>query len=127
MANTLGPSPGAIKHPDHRLDISEHDGRWRVTLNGSRVADSEATLVLNEANYQPIIYFPIQDVRTEQLIESSSHTTCPFKGKAHYFAADIEGELQDVAWFYPAVYDGVAAIEGYVAFYTDRVELSSAE
>ncbi len=127
MGNTLGPSPGATKHPNHRIDISENDGRWTVTVNGARVADSDATLVLNETNYKQVIYFPRQDVRTEQLIESASHTTCPFKGDAHYFAADIEGETQDVAWFYPAVYDEVAAIEGYVAFYTDRVELSSAK
>ena len=127
MGNTLGPSPGATKHPDHRIDISENDGRWTVTVNGARVADSDATLVLNETNYKQVIYFPKQDVRTEQLIESDSYTTCPFKGDAHYFAADVKGETQDVAWFYPTVYDEVAAIEGYVAFYSDRVELSSAK
>ena len=127
MANTLGPSPGAIKHPDYRLDISSNNGRWTVVVNGSQIADSDATLVLKEANYKQVIYFPIQDVRTQQLLESSSRTTCPFKGDARYLAADISGEIQDVAWFYPAVYDEVAAIEGYVAFYTDRVELSSAE
>ncbi len=125
MANTLGPSPGGIKHPDHLLDISEYEGHWTVTVNGSQVADSAATLVLHEANYKPVIYFPRQDVRTEQLIESDSHTTCPFKGEARYFAADIEGKTQDVAWFYPVVYDEFVALEGYVAFYTDRVELSA--
>ena len=74
MGNTLGPSPGATKHPDHRIDISENDGRWTVTVNGARVADSDATLVLNETNYKQVIYFPKQDVRTEQLIESDSYT-----------------------------------------------------
>ena len=127
MSKTLGPSPGAGRHPEHQIRVVANAGRWTVTVNGTRVADSEATLVLNESNYEQVIYFPRSDVRTEQLIESSSHTTCPFKGDAHYFAADIEGETKDVAWFYPAVYDEVAAIEGYVAFYTDRVELSSAE
>ncbi len=127
MSKTLGPSPGAARHPEHQIRVVANAGRWRVTVNGTRVADSEATLVLNESNYERVIYFPRSDVRTEQLIESDSQTTCPFKGDAQYFAADIEGETKDVAWFYPAVYDEVAAIEGYVAFYTDRVELSSAE
>ncbi len=127
MSKTLGPSPGAARHPEHQIRVVANARRWTVTVNGTRVTDSEATLVLNESNYERVIYFPRHDDSSEQLIESSSRTTCPFKGDAHYFAADIEGETKDVAWFYPAVYDEVAAIEGYVAFYTDRVELSSAE
>ena len=38
-----------------------------------------------------------------------------------------DGEQKDIAWFYPAVYDEVEAIAGYIAFYADRVEIESEE
>ena len=125
MSKTLGPSPGAQKYPDHTVRISTDDGHWTATVNGTRVAESRDALVVDETGYERVIYFPGRDVRTELFDESDSRTTCPFKGEAHYFAADVGGKKEDIAWFYPAVYDEVATIAGYVAFYTDRVTLRS--
>ncbi len=125
MSKTLGPSPGSLKYPDHTVSISADDGLWTATVNGTRVAESRDALVVDETGYEQVIYFPGRDVRTELFDESDSRTTCPFKGEAHYFAADVGGMKEDIAWFYPAVYDEVAAIAGYVAFYTDRVTLRS--
>ena len=127
MSNTLGPSPGTLKYPDHTVGISTDDGRWAATINDRRVADSRDALVVDETGYEQVIYFPRQDDRTELFDESDSRTTCPFKGEAHYFAADVDGKTQDIAWFYPSVYNEVAAIAGYVAFYTDRVSVARAE
>ena len=45
MSKTLGPSPGAARHPEHQIRVVANAGRWTVTVNGTRVADSEATLV----------------------------------------------------------------------------------
>ena len=62
--NTLGPSPGAERAPDHRVEISQAPDRRKVAVDG-----------------------------------------------------------EDVAWYYPAVYDEVAPIAGYVAFYPRRTEI----
>lgn len=120
---TLGPSAAAKKHPDHRIDISNATGSFEVIVNGETIASTDRALALDEANYDRVIYFPPDDVRTELLQSSDSRTTCPFKGEARYYAAEIEGGNTDVAWFYPEVYDEVAPIAGYIAFYADRVEL----
>ena len=125
MSKSLGPSPGAVRHPQHEIQIAASTDLWTAELNGNRLAASRATLSLNETGYPQQIYFPRQDVRTELLAESDSRTTCPFKGQALYLAAEIDGKTEDVAWFYPDVYDEVAEIADYIAFYADRVTLRS--
>jgi uncharacterized protein (DUF427 family) len=127
MNKTLGPSPGALKYPHHSVAISEDDGHWTVTVNGTQVADSRSTLAVDETDYERVNYFPVSDVKTELLEESLSRSTCPFKGEAHYLAVEIDGKTQDIGWFYPSVYDEVAPIAGYVAFYADRVTVAPAD
>ena len=123
MGKSLGPSPGVVRYSEHQLNISGNPGRWSARVNGVVVADSHKTLVLDETNYGRVVYFPPQDVMTGQLTASDSSTTCPFKGEAKYFAAEIDGKTRDVAWHYPAVYDEVSEIEGHIAFYADRVDV----
>ena len=94
-------------------------------INGAPVADSCNTIAVEETGHDLVLYFPPKDVVTDRLLESDNRTTCPFKGEAHYFAAMVDGKKQDVAWFYPVVYDEVAAIAGYIAFYADRVSVNA--
>jgi len=117
--STLGPSPGAERAPDHRIEITDAPGRWKVAVDGMRVADSTGVLALDETGYDRALYFPPEDVATEKLAASDTRTTCPFKGEARYYARDGE----DVAWTYPAVYDEVAPIAGYIAFYPRHAEI----
>lgn len=120
---TLGPSPGARRAPDHRILIEQDTGHWTVTIDGIGIADSMKALAVDETGYERVIYFPPADVRTDRLSESETRTTCPFKGEAHYYAAGPGEERCDVAWYYPSVYDEVAPIAGYIAFYRDRVNI----
>jgi len=76
-------------------------------------------LALDETGYDRALYFPPEDVDTHKLAASDTRTTCPFKGEARYYAVDGE----DVAWTYRAVYDEVAPIAGYVAFYPGRADI----
>ena len=71
-----------------------------------------------------MLYFPPSDVRIELLRRSEKHTTCPFKGEASYYGQLTDGEDRELAWFYPRVYDEVAPIAGYIAFYREFVELN---
>lgn len=127
MNATLGPSPGAARYPEHKVDIQSSNKRWRVLLDGRTLAESNRVLLLNESGYEPVTYFPPQDVSIESMLQSDAQTTCPFKGRADYLAANIDGKQKDVAWVYPAVYDEVEAIAGYIAFYADRVAVGSVE
>ncbi|KAK4688640.1 hypothetical protein P7C73_g1492, partial [Tremellales sp. Uapishka_1] len=54
--------------------------------------------------------------------ESSTHTTCPWKGVASYFNYDDDGKIiKDIAWFYPTPKKGAEEVEGRVAFYVGKV------
>jgi len=127
MSTSLGPSPGAARYPEHKVNIQPSDKCWRVSLDGSTVAQSNRALLLIENGYEPVIYFRPQDVRSETMLQSDSKTTCPFKGQADYFATEIDGKKKDIAWVYPAVYEEVESIAGYIAFYADRVEVKSVD
>ena len=94
-------------------------------LGDCEVARSDRALLLSEAGYSPVVYFPPDDVRTEALSSSDTQTHCPFKGDASYWAAEIDGELTDVGWYYPQTFDEVSEIAGYIAFYKDRVVVVS--
>lgn len=120
---TLGPSPGAGRNPEHRITIAEAHGRWTVAVDGVRVADSRRVLALDEEGYERVLYFPSEDVAVAELAASETRTRCPFKGEARYYSMAGEGGRQDVAWYYPAVYDEVAPIAGRVAFYADRAHI----
>ena len=85
------------------------------------LAESGRALILEETGYGAVVYFPLDDVRAEALISSDSATVCPFKGRAEYFRLAADPDGPDVAWTYPSTYDEVIQIEGFVAFYADRI------
>ncbi len=100
------------------------DSRWQVHSGDELLADSTATLIVDESGYAPAVYFPRADVRVEQLAGSDSKTTCPFKGEAAYWRLASTGDSRDIAWSYPDTYDEVTDIAGFIAFYADRVTIS---
>ncbi|KAJ7164648.1 DUF427-domain-containing protein [Mycena crocata] len=89
----------------------------KVTLNGTVLADSDSTVVV-ENNH----YFPPASVKTEFFSDSNTSTVCPWKGTAAYYNANVDGKsVPDIAWYYPATYEKAKNIEGYVAFYKNKV------
>ena len=121
MKGGLGPSAAAKNSQHHSIVITRTDDTWVAMLGELEVARSNRALVLSEAGYSPVVYFPPDDVRTELLVPSDTQTHCPFKGDASYWAADINGEPTDIGWFYPRTFDEVGEISGYIAFYKGRV------
>ena len=123
MTTAKGPAPGFVNHPQHLVQISQSDHRWIVRVGGTVVASSRRALVLKESGYEPVVYFPSDDVVADWLTPIDRLTTCPFKGEAHYFA-DRDAETDEpVAWTYPSVYDEVSDIAGHIAFYSERAEV----
>ena len=127
MTGGLGPSAAARRNPGHTIAISHAAETWVATLGDLEIARSDQALLLSEAGYSPVVYFPPEDVRTESLLPSNTSTHCPFKGDASYWAAEVDGTPTDVGWYYPATFDEVSAIAGYVAFYKGRVFVRASE
>ena len=70
-------------------------------------------------------YLPREDVRTDLLRPTDLHTTCPFKGEASYWSAEVGGEVyNDLVWSYETPIPQAAQIAGLMCFYPDRVELT---
>lgn len=93
----------------------------RATWNGTVIAESDATVVV-EGNH----YFPIADVRREHLQPSRRQTVCPWKGVASYYDVVVGDRVnRDAAWFYPDPKPAAQRVEGRVAFWHGvRVERS---
>jgi len=110
--------------PDHPITIEPAANRWRALVAGHVIADSADALILREADYPPRVYFPRQDVAMEYMTRTQKQTHCPYKGDASYYTLFIDGEfLEDVVWSYEAPFPAMAAIEGRLSFYPDRVEV----
>lgn len=81
--------------------------------NGTVIAESDATIVV-EGNH----YFPQESLRREHFRESSTHTTCSWKGVASYYDVVVGDAVnKDAAWFYPETKDAAKNIKNYVAFW----------
>ncbi len=127
MNTVTGPAPGFRRHPEHRITIINAHAEWSVSQGRTVFANSEHARVLKETGYRDVVYFPAVDVRFETLTQSSSETSCPFKGRAAYFRSAADSNESDIAWTYSSTYDEVKQIEGFIAFYTDRVDIKENE
>jgi uncharacterized protein (DUF427 family) len=96
-----------------------------VRAGGQLIAETDHALTLQEADYQPVQYIPLEAVEEAVLRPTDHETYCRFKGEASYYTVTTPAsDLENVIWTYNEPYDAVAEIAGHVAFYADRVELS---
>ncbi|OEJ94298.1 DUF427 domain-containing protein [Streptomyces thermolilacinus] len=100
----------------HRITIEPADGPVRVVRDGEQVARSSRALALRETGCPVRLYIPPEDVRTDLLEPSDTHTYCPFKGTASYWS--LPGR-PDAVWAYLDPKPEVAAIKGHFCFYGD--------
>jgi uncharacterized protein (DUF427 family) len=91
------------------------------------VAKTDRALALREASYPVVLYIPLADVDQGLLGASEHHTYCPFKGEASYYdiVGDVTGDGAGAIWYYPEPFRAVEAIREHVAFYADRVTITS--
>lgn len=113
-----------IPGPDHPITITPAGRRWRARYQGHVIADSGDALVLQEASYPPVIYFPREDVSMAFLARTAHATHCPYKGDAAYYTLQMDGHFAENAiWTYEEPYPAMAEIAGRLAFYTNKVEV----
>lgn len=117
-----------IPGPDHPITIKAAATRWRARFAGHVIADSAEALVLQEASYPQVIYFPRADVSMEYLARTDHSTHCPYKGDAAYYTLDMDGQIaENAVWTYETPFPAMGEISGYVAFYPDKVEIYSVD
>lgn len=117
------PSPGFAKHPGYRVHIEQSPRRIRVEWGGETIADSDAVLMVRESDHVPVYYFPPGDVRMDLLTPTEQSTYCPFKDKASYWSIKVAGKtVKDAVWSYQAPFQEVAELEGYLAFYWNKMD-----
>jgi uncharacterized protein (DUF427 family) len=99
---------------DHdRTRASARRSAVRAIWNGEVLAQSDDTVVV-EGNH----YFPAGSINAELFEDSSSHTTCGWKGEAFYKTVVAGGGRNpDAAWYYPDPKDAAAQIRGRYAFW----------
>jgi uncharacterized protein (DUF427 family) len=109
----------------HQITITPSDLHVEVALGGVQLAESDRPVLLDETGLPTRYYLPREDVHTELLRPTSSHTTCPFKGEASYWSAEVGGEVyEDLVWSYETPIPQAEGITGLMSFYPERVELT---
>jgi uncharacterized protein (DUF427 family) len=113
-----------VPGPDHPITISGHAGRMQALFSGHVIADSGDVLILKEANYKPVAYFPRADVEMSLLARTKLDTYCPYKGHAAYFTLAMDGHIAESAvWTYEDPHPAMELIRDRVAFYPNFVEV----
>jgi uncharacterized protein (DUF427 family) len=92
--------------------VAVAQGMATATWNGTVIAQSDDTVVV-EGNH----YFPVDSVTPGVLVDSDTHTICPWKGTASYWSVVVDGETNpDAAWHYPTPKAAAKQITDRVAF-----------
>ena len=81
--------------------------------NDTVIAHSDETVVVEGDHY-----FPKADVDTSMLEKSKTTSECRFKGTAHYYTIDMDGERNEAAaWYYPEPKPEAERIRDHIAFW----------
>jgi uncharacterized protein (DUF427 family) len=109
----------------HTITVTPAKVHVEVTLGGEKLAESDRPVLLDETGLPTRYYLPRDDVRTDLLKPTDTATTCPFKGQASYWSAEVGGEIhEDLVWSYENPIPQAEGISGLMCFYPDRVDLT---
>jgi uncharacterized protein (DUF427 family) len=109
----------------HTIKIIPAGRHIEVSAGGQKLAESDRAMRLDETGLPARYYIPREDVRTELPRPARRKTTCPFKGQASYWPAQVGDELyKDLAWSYETPIPAAQQIAGLMCFYDERVELA---
>ncbi len=112
------------KIPDYAVTHRLVEGTVTVTCQGTKLAESNHALLVQETRHGDVYYLPRGDVNMDLMTATELSTYCPFKGHASYWSfttADVQEE--NLMWSYEAPYPEVEALKDYVSFYTDRTDI----
>lgn len=112
----------------HFMQIQETDDLITATLQDQQLARSNRALKVKEVGYDiydPVIYFPREDVEMSVLMQNSKTTHCPLKGDTAYFDFKCETKAQqNIAWSYTQPIPIAEALRDYIAFDARHVKIA---
>lgn len=113
--------------PRHFMRIKPVKRRVTATYANELLANSHQSLKLQEAGmdlYEPVYYFPQEDVAMAHLSQSDHTTHCPLKGDTVYYHLDVNGKkLENAAWTYAKPNEYGRELEGKIAFDTRHIQV----
>ncbi len=108
-------------HMTDHIKIRKAPGIWVLRAGGAVLGETKRALELSEGAFPAVIYFPRTDIAMAFLESSDTTSHCPHKGDASYYSIQTKSELiKDAGWGYNSPLDGVAAIAGHIAFYSNK-------
>lgn len=114
---------GHPRNPYQRVDTIQSDRHVRIEVDSVTVADSNRPVLLFETDLPTRYYIPKDDVKIETT-PTKTHTICPYKGVADYWAFEVNGkEHQDLIWGYHDPFNESRQIKDLVAFYDEKVDV----
>jgi len=109
--------------PFTRLDALASSRHVTVSIDGTMLAETIKPTVLYETGVPARYYLPMTDVRMDLLHSSDRQSSCPYKGDAQYWSAQIgDRNVDDIAWSYTLPRHEALPIAGLVCFYDELVD-----
>jgi uncharacterized protein (DUF427 family) len=113
-----------VRDPYHRVDVLDSSRHVKVSLDGVVLAETDRPKAVYETSLPVRWYIPPEDVRMELLTPTDTQTACPYKGRAGYHSAHVDGKVaEDVVWHYADPRREVEPIRDHLAFYNERVDI----
>lgn len=103
----------------HYATIDEYKRKLTLKYNNEIIVDSKRALILKEVAksvYDPVFYFPKEDIKVELEREPQRNSFCPIKGEATYWNRKENPTEDYFAWSYEESLPRAKKIEGYIAF-----------
>jgi len=113
---------GQVSSPDHPISIQRNPARVVVSVAGRVVADTRNALTLREAAYPPVQYFQVRTLISPSWNGRITLPTVRIKAIAITTAFRWRKKSVNAVWSYEDPFPAVAADQGHVAFYPDRVD-----
>lgn len=122
----------AIHRPDeprHFMQYKFPDKQYLASCDGQTLASTHNALLLSEvgyAIYDPVVYFPLEDVSSDLLLQIDKTTFCPLKGNtAYYNLSNAKDDTEkEIAWSYAKPLPFAKKLQNYMAFDSGKVKIA---
>ncbi len=115
---------GHPRDPYHRIDVLQSSRCVKVSANGEAIAETHRPMALFETGFPPRYYFPPEDVNSDLLAPTETHTRCPYKGLASYWSIETNGEkIEDAVWVYPEPLSEATRVKDHLCFNDGKVDV----
>jgi uncharacterized protein (DUF427 family) len=114
------------RDPYTRVDAMRSTRTVTVAVDGVELARTSSPVMVFETGLPTRYYINRTEVRFENLVNSDTVTSCPYKGQtsAYWSVRVADQVLPDLAWAYDFPTRQLLPIAGLVAFYNEKLDIS---